>query len=44
MIYTFSRDTPDGSLLKKVPVEELRQIALKVERLGIRTQVWADIE
>lgn len=39
MIYTFSRDTPDGSLLKKVPVEELRQIALKVEKLGIRTQV-----
>ena len=39
MIYTFSRDTPEGGLLKKVPVEELRQIALKVEKLGIRTQV-----
>ena len=39
MIYTFSRDTPDGGLLNKVPVEELRQIALKVEKLGIRTQV-----
>jgi wyosine [tRNA(Phe)-imidazoG37] synthetase (radical SAM superfamily) len=39
MIYTFSRDTPDGSSLKKVPVEELKQIALKVEKLGIRTQV-----
>jgi wyosine [tRNA(Phe)-imidazoG37] synthetase (radical SAM superfamily) len=39
MIYTFSRDTPEGSLLDKVPVEELRQIALKVEKLGIRTRV-----
>jgi len=39
MIYTISRDTPEGGLLNKVPVEELRQIALKVEKLGIRTQV-----
>jgi wyosine [tRNA(Phe)-imidazoG37] synthetase (radical SAM superfamily) len=39
MIYTFSRDTPEGGLLNKVPVEVLRQIALKVEKLGIRTQV-----
>lgn len=39
MIYTFSRDTPEGSLLNKIPVEELRQIARKVEKLGIRTRV-----
>jgi wyosine [tRNA(Phe)-imidazoG37] synthetase (radical SAM superfamily) len=39
MIYTISRDTPEGGLLNKVPVEELRQIALLVEKLGIPTQV-----
>jgi wyosine [tRNA(Phe)-imidazoG37] synthetase (radical SAM superfamily) len=39
MIYTFSRDTPEGGDLKKIPVEELRQIARKVEKLGIATQV-----
>jgi wyosine [tRNA(Phe)-imidazoG37] synthetase (radical SAM superfamily) len=39
MIYTISRDTPDGSKLKKVPVKELREIAAIVESLGIRTQV-----
>jgi hypothetical protein len=39
MVYTISRDTPEGGTLNKVPVEELRQIALKVEKLGIRTQV-----
>jgi wyosine [tRNA(Phe)-imidazoG37] synthetase (radical SAM superfamily) len=39
MIYTFSRDTPEGGLLNRVPVEELRQIALKVEKLGIHTRV-----
>jgi wyosine [tRNA(Phe)-imidazoG37] synthetase (radical SAM superfamily) len=39
MIYTISRDTPEGGLLNKVPIQELRQIALKVEKLGIRTQV-----
>jgi wyosine [tRNA(Phe)-imidazoG37] synthetase (radical SAM superfamily) len=39
MIYTISRETPEGGLLNKVPVEELRQIALKVEKLGISTQV-----
>lgn len=39
MIYTFSRETPVGSLLNKVPVEELRKIAAKVENLGILTQV-----
>ena len=39
MIYTISRDTPEGSKLKKVPVKELRRIADMVESLGIRTQV-----
>jgi len=39
MIYTISRDTPEGGALQKVPVEELREIALKVERLGIQTQI-----
>ena len=39
MIYTISRDTPEGGVLKKVAVEELRQIALKVEKLGIKTQI-----
>jgi wyosine [tRNA(Phe)-imidazoG37] synthetase (radical SAM superfamily) len=39
MIYTISRDTPEGGELKKVPVRELREIAGRVESLGIRTQV-----
>jgi wyosine [tRNA(Phe)-imidazoG37] synthetase (radical SAM superfamily) len=39
MIYTISRDTPYGDKLKKVPVTRLREIATKVEELGIRTQV-----
>jgi wyosine [tRNA(Phe)-imidazoG37] synthetase (radical SAM superfamily) len=39
MIYTISRDTPEGGELKKVPVKELRAIAAKVEALGIATQV-----
>ena len=39
MIYTISRDTPEGNQLNKVPLEELQQIALKVEKLGIPTQV-----
>jgi wyosine [tRNA(Phe)-imidazoG37] synthetase (radical SAM superfamily) len=39
MVYTYSRDTPEGGILNKVPVEELRQIAGKVEKLGIPTQV-----
>jgi wyosine [tRNA(Phe)-imidazoG37] synthetase (radical SAM superfamily) len=41
MIYTISRDTPEGSLLKKIPAKELSQIALQVEKLGILTQVSA---
>jgi wyosine [tRNA(Phe)-imidazoG37] synthetase (radical SAM superfamily) len=39
MIYTISRDTPDGGLLRKVPEEELRHIASRVEKLGIKTRV-----
>ncbi len=39
MIYTISRDTPEGGHLKKVPVDELRRIASMVESLGITTQV-----
>ena len=39
MIYTISRDTPDGGLLMKIPPEELRHIASRVEKLGIQTQV-----
>jgi wyosine [tRNA(Phe)-imidazoG37] synthetase (radical SAM superfamily) len=39
MIYTISRDTPEGSLLKKVTVKELKRIASMVESLGIKTQV-----
>lgn len=39
MIYTISRDTPEGNLLKKVTVEELKHIASRVEKLGIQTQV-----
>jgi wyosine [tRNA(Phe)-imidazoG37] synthetase (radical SAM superfamily) len=39
MIYTISRDTPEGEDLIRVPVEELKQIASKVKKLGIKTQV-----
>lgn len=39
MIYTISRDTPEGGQLNKVPVKELRRIAAMVESLGIKTQV-----
>lgn len=39
MIYTISRDTPEEGKLIRVPVEELKQIALKVKKLGIKTQV-----
>jgi len=39
MIYTISRDTPDGGELEKVPLEELRRIASMVNKLGIKTQV-----
>jgi wyosine [tRNA(Phe)-imidazoG37] synthetase (radical SAM superfamily) len=39
MIYTISRDTPEGGLLRKVPEAELRHIALRVEKLGITARV-----
>jgi wyosine [tRNA(Phe)-imidazoG37] synthetase (radical SAM superfamily) len=39
MIYTISRDTPEGGQLSKVPLKELRRIASLVEMLGIETQV-----
>jgi hypothetical protein len=39
MIYTISRDTPEGGQLNKVAVKELRTIAALVEKLGIKTQV-----
>ncbi|NLJ42350.1 MAG: radical SAM protein [Bacteroidales bacterium] len=39
MIYTISRDTPEGSQLAKVPVSELKRIAAMVNNLGIKTSV-----
>jgi wyosine [tRNA(Phe)-imidazoG37] synthetase (radical SAM superfamily) len=39
MIYTISRDTPHGASLKKVPVSELKKIALMVESIGVKTRV-----
>jgi wyosine [tRNA(Phe)-imidazoG37] synthetase (radical SAM superfamily) len=39
MIYTISRDTPEGASLNKVPLSELKAIAERVNSLGIRTQV-----
>lgn len=39
MIYTISRDTPEGGKLEKVPVTELKKIAAMVGELGIATQV-----
>jgi wyosine [tRNA(Phe)-imidazoG37] synthetase (radical SAM superfamily) len=39
MIYTISRDTPEGGQFSKVPVRELREIAARVEGLGVRTKV-----
>jgi wyosine [tRNA(Phe)-imidazoG37] synthetase (radical SAM superfamily) len=39
MIYTISRDTPEGSSLTKVPLIELKGIAALVESMGIKTQV-----
>jgi hypothetical protein len=40
MIYTISRDTPYDTL-KKVPLNELENIAKRVEDLGIETQISA---
>jgi wyosine [tRNA(Phe)-imidazoG37] synthetase (radical SAM superfamily) len=39
MIYTISRDTPNGARLNKVPLSELKKIAFLVESLGVKTQV-----
>ncbi len=39
MIYTISRDTPEGGELSKVPLPELKAIAAMVKKLGIKTQV-----
>jgi len=39
MIYTISRDVPEGGHLYKVPLTELNSIAEKVNDLGIKTQV-----
>jgi wyosine [tRNA(Phe)-imidazoG37] synthetase (radical SAM superfamily) len=39
MIYTISRDTPEGGELNKVPENELREFASLVEKLGIKTQI-----
>jgi wyosine [tRNA(Phe)-imidazoG37] synthetase (radical SAM superfamily) len=39
MIYTISRDTPEGGKLKKVPLADLKHIATLVNKLGIKTQV-----
>ena len=39
MIYTISRDTPDGSKLEKVSLYELNSIAQMINKLGIKTQV-----
>ncbi len=39
MIYTISRDTPDGGLLEKVSAADLRRIAQMVNRLGIKTSI-----
>ena len=39
MIYTIDRDAPVGSNLRKVPTEELRTIAGRVQALGISTSV-----
>jgi Fe-S oxidoreductases len=39
MIYTISRDTPEGTSLNKVPLIELKGIAALVESMGFKTQV-----
>jgi wyosine [tRNA(Phe)-imidazoG37] synthetase (radical SAM superfamily) len=39
MIYTISRDIPEGSSLKKVPLSELNLIASAVNKIGIKTQI-----
>ncbi len=39
MIYTISRDTPEGEQLSRVPVADLKRIASRVKQLGIATLV-----
>jgi wyosine [tRNA(Phe)-imidazoG37] synthetase (radical SAM superfamily) len=39
MIYTISRDTPEGSRLNKVPLNELKRIAARVKSMGFKTQI-----
>ena len=39
MIYTISRDTPEGAALIKVSLIELKGIATLVNSIGIRTKV-----
>ncbi len=39
MIYTISRDTPEGGQLSKVPSSVLKRIAAMVNKLGIKTTV-----
>jgi wyosine [tRNA(Phe)-imidazoG37] synthetase (radical SAM superfamily) len=39
MIYTISRDTPEGGVLQKVKPSELKRIAEMVNKMGIKTQV-----
>jgi wyosine [tRNA(Phe)-imidazoG37] synthetase (radical SAM superfamily) len=41
MIYTISRDTPQGTELEKIPLKELKEISYLVEGLGIKTRVSA---
>ena len=43
MIYTISRDTPEGGQLNKVPARELRQIADMVEQLVLKRRFQAEI-
>jgi len=44
MIYTISRDTPHGASLKKIPVSELKKIALMVESIGVKTRVPGNVK
>jgi wyosine [tRNA(Phe)-imidazoG37] synthetase (radical SAM superfamily) len=39
MIYTISRDTPEGAALVKVTLSELKAIAARVDSMGIKTRV-----
>ncbi len=38
-VYTIARDTPTGTL-NRVPLEDLNEISVKIEELGIRTSVF----